>query len=320
MSVVSVFSRVEIARFPVGQTPRYVAASEDIRRVFVTLEGDNAVAFIEAEGFYPFYSAPVGTAPVGIDLTPDSQLLYVANSGSADVSVLSALNGNLVATIAIDPAFGAPQKVAAANSGQRVYVTTTGGYVTVIDVPTQSVLATIDLGDPAGGYAVAVDYGSSRVYAGSAEGIRVIDALSNTIIATIAVPEPVNNLATQPYGSRLYATGTEGTVYGIDPDSGTIVGSVVFGSGSVPQDIVASSYGEVYATLQGFDEAVFLDSNAQYEFGRTPVGPAPEGIAILENFNATGAVELFKRDEFGNPLPGAGIRSSASPFPTTPSI
>ncbi|WP_339279129.1 SpaA isopeptide-forming pilin-related protein [Paenibacillus sp. FSL W8-1187] len=308
MSVVSVFSRVEIARFPVGQTPRYVAASEDIRRVFVTLEGDNAVAFIEAEGFYPFYSAPVGTAPVGIDLTPDSQLLYVANSGSADVSVLSALNGNLVATIAIDPAFGAPQKVAAANSGQRVYVTTTGGYVTVIDVPTQSVLATIDLGDPAGGYAVAVDYGSSRVYAGSAEGIRVIDALSNTIIATIAVPEPVNNLATQPYGSRLYATGTEGTVYGIDPDSGTIVGSVVFGSGSVPQDIVASSYGEVYATLQGFDEAVFLDSNAQYEFGRTPVGPAPEGIAILENFNATGAVELFKRDEFGNPLPGAGIR------------
>ncbi|PLT47987.1 putative internalin [Paenibacillus pasadenensis] len=118
----------------------------------------------------------------------------------------------------------------------------------------------------------------------------------------------MNNLATQPYGSRVYATGAEGTVYGIDPDSGTIVGSVFFGGASVPQDIVASSFGEVYATLQGFNEAAALDSNAQFEFGRVPVGPAPEGIAILENFNATGAVELFKRDEFGNPLQGAFIR------------
>ncbi|QJC54070.1 DUF11 domain-containing protein [Paenibacillus albicereus] len=307
VSVVSVFARTEIARFFVGQTPRYVTASEDLRRVFVTLEGENSVAFIEAEGLFVFYNAPVGTAPIGLDITPDSQLLYVANSGSANVTVLNAISGNLVTTIPIDPTLGAPQKVAAANSGQRVYVTTTGGYVVVIDVPTQSVLTTIDLGDPAGGYAVAVDYGSSRVYAGSAEGIRVIDALSNAIIDTISVPEFVNNLATQPYATRLYATGASGTVYGID-STGTIIGSTAFGSSSVPQGIVSSSYGEVYATLQGFDAATFLEINAQFEFARVPVGLAPEGIAILENFNATGAVELFKRDEFGNPLAGAGIR------------
>ncbi|MGG6691129.1 UNVERIFIED_CONTAM: beta-propeller fold lactonase family protein, partial [Salmonella enterica subsp. enterica serovar Weltevreden] len=71
----------------------------------------------------------------------DGRFVYVANTGSNDVSVIETASGSVVKTI---PAGKAAHGVVISPDGRFVYVSNTeAGTVTVIEVARQAVVATV---------------------------------------------------------------------------------------------------------------------------------------------------------------------------------
>lgn len=88
----------------------------------------------------------VGSQPRGLDLSPDGKMLYVANSGANDISVVDVALRREVRRIAV-PSYGAsdrPFSIAVANTGIALVTTTFngsgyGGRMLAIDLSTDSV-------------------------------------------------------------------------------------------------------------------------------------------------------------------------------------
>lgn len=79
---------------------------------------------------------------------------------------------------------------------------------------------------------MAVNPAGTRVYVGGGDGIAVIDAVTNTVVATFGVGHPVSGLAFNLRGTLLYAAGGRpvGTVSVIDTLTNTVVATVQVGS------------------------------------------------------------------------------------------
>ena len=77
------------------------------------------------------YGAPilVGSAPAGIDITPDGRMLYVCDSGGQAISVVRILTHRVIKTITTPAGFDSetPYSIAIANNGQALFTTTFQG-------------------------------------------------------------------------------------------------------------------------------------------------------------------------------------------------
>jgi YVTN family beta-propeller protein len=133
-----------------GVNPTYSYLDPHLNRLYVTNTGDNTVSVFDASNVNVANSPPipslappvlVGTAPTGIAALQDGSRVYVANSGSNNVSVVSATSFAVLKTIAVgvNPIF-----VAADPTSTKVYVANQGGSSTsVIQTVNDSVSATI---------------------------------------------------------------------------------------------------------------------------------------------------------------------------------
>jgi len=94
---------------------------------------------------------------------------------------------------------------AATPAGTYAYVTNTASAtVSVVNTGTNSVIATVPVGnEPVG---IATDPGGTRVYVtnSSSNTVSVIDTATNTVTATIAVGQRPQAVAVAPDSSRVY--------------------------------------------------------------------------------------------------------------------
>jgi YVTN family beta-propeller protein len=150
VSIVSVAEARERARIPVGKAPVQVAWSPDGTHVFVSLRDEDAVAVVDVAARRMAASIPVGDGPIQLFATPDGRFVYVANEGTEEspattVSVIDASSLRVVQTI---EAGQGPHGVVTSPDGERVYVTNRfSDSVSEIDVATQTVLRTYQVGD-----------------------------------------------------------------------------------------------------------------------------------------------------------------------------
>ncbi|MFZ0913822.1 MAG: YncE family protein [Candidatus Korobacteraceae bacterium] len=138
------------ASVPLGVKPTYSYLDAHLNRLYVINAGDNTVSVLDASNVnvansppIPSLSAPVavGTTPSGIAALQDGTRFYVANSGSNDVSVVSATSFAVLKTVAVGVG---PTFVAADPGSTKVYVTNPRGFSTsVIQTVNDTVSATI---------------------------------------------------------------------------------------------------------------------------------------------------------------------------------
>ncbi len=129
---------VVAASVPLGVKPTYSYLDPHLNRLYVTNTGDNTVSVFDASNVNPANSPPipslsapvaVGTAPTGVAALQDGSRFYVANSGSNNVSVVSAAS---FAVLSIIPVGSNPTFVAADPTSTKVYVTNQGSFSTSI--------------------------------------------------------------------------------------------------------------------------------------------------------------------------------------------
>jgi YVTN family beta-propeller protein len=146
--------------------------------------------------------------PFGIAITPDGTQAYMANQTNFDgqdvISVINTATNTLDNTILAGAAL--PSGVAITPDGTRAYVTIGNYGVSVIDIATNTVAASITVGEIPSGIAITPD--GTRAYVANLYGssVSVIDTATNTVVATISDTPAPFGVAITPDGTQAYVT------------------------------------------------------------------------------------------------------------------
>ena len=262
---------------------------------------------------------PVGTAPVGVAVTPDGAFVYVTNQNSNNVSVIATatntevdVDGNSGNGITRIPLGTSPQGVAVRPPGTFVYVTNfISDDVSVIDTATNT---EVDVdGNPGNGITrirvgnapsgVAVTPNGAFVYVASYfdNNVSVINTATNTEVARIPVGSAPHGVTVTPDGAFVYVTNqNSNNVSVIDTATNTEVdvdgnpgnGITRIPVGNAPSGVAVTPDGVfVYVVNQVIDNNVSVidtatntevdvDGNPGNGITRIPVGSLPLGVAV----------------------------------------
>jgi YVTN family beta-propeller protein len=285
----------------VGQGPVAVAVSGS--RAYVA-NYDGTVSAIDTATNTVITTIPVGAAPRNLAVSPNGNRVYVANSNANTVSVIATNTNTVVDTIVV----GVPQDepgefsrvwdIAVSPDGSRVYVTATGGTVSVINTTSHAVSGPYAAGPAATGIAVSPD--GSRLYVATElwnSNITVMDTATMTVIGTVFVGEsyyPIDGAFTAD-GERLYMiTGAQGEaaqmelaalmVIDTDPTSPTyntviagFSGYDLGGSDFIsPSDVTFSSDGSrAYVNDSGGNMVTVIDTSTNAVVGHITTNLSP---------------------------------------------
>jgi YVTN family beta-propeller protein len=224
----------------------------------------------------------VGLEPQGLVVSPDGSAVYVANSGSNTVSVISASTNSVIGTIAVgnDPVF-----VAVSPDGSTVFVSNNqDNTVSVISTATKAVTNTVSVGTAPLGLAVTPD-GSQLWICTAGNGInkgavQIVDttSLSITNSITIRVGQRPLQLVFNPAGTRAHvlnqgdlSTGggqVQGYMTNIDVTKQSILGQRKFMQDNVAPSGIAMAlkdFEEVYIScLQSEKEMVKIGNRPTF--------------------------------------------------------
>lgn len=149
---------------------------------------------------------PVGRNPTGIAVDPADGRVYIANEGTTmmDGSGRVFVVNPASAAVTQITTSGASDLVALDAPARRLYSSNANRTVDVVDLTTQSVIATL----PVGGLGVAINQTTHRVYAAGARDIAVIDGATNTVVATQPAPPGQSwfGVALNPARHEVYVT------------------------------------------------------------------------------------------------------------------
>jgi YVTN family beta-propeller protein len=219
--------------------------------------------------------------------------------------------------------FSSPMAVGVAQSASSeatyAYITNGGSNtVSVIDTATNTVIATVSVGDRPQGVAVSPD--GTTVYVTNYGGtVSVIDTATNTVASTVNVGTNPNGIAVTSDGAKVYVTNYGGnTVSVIDTATNTVIATVTVGNNPFGISVqgsdayvtndrdrtisiidtdtdtvkatlnlvndfpggIAVKGSEVYVTSGGTNNVSIIDSNTNIITATVPVGTNPHGVAI----------------------------------------
>jgi YVTN family beta-propeller protein len=168
-----------------------------------------------------------------------------------------------------------------ADTEYFAYITNTvDGTVSVIDTGSNTVIATIPVGDLPWGVAATPD--GRRVYIGNgiSSDVSVIDGLSFNVVATVAVGGRANGVAISPDGTTVYVAITDGLgrVVVIDTASNTVIATVAVGA--FAYGIAVHPEGTfVYVANQIGQTVSVIDTTNLSVVATVPI-PGPQAVAV----------------------------------------
>ncbi len=162
----------------------------------------------------------------------------------------------------------------------RIYVANqSSGSVSVIDVATKKVLATVPTGFDTN--SLAANPTDSRVYVSvpcSLDQVLTLDTVTLRPTTNINAPNWINGVAFSPDGHLAYVTAFHGNALQvIDADTEETVGQAV--TGDTPTGVAVSPDGSrVYVADQGADSLSVISTSSLSSVATIPVGHWPRGV------------------------------------------
>jgi YVTN family beta-propeller protein len=197
-------------RLAAGDGPGDVAIAADGNLVVVN-ERSRTLSFVNPVSLGELSRVALGDEPTGLVLDRFRRRAFVANRGSATVTVVDTGNRAVVGTIGTDPE---PLAVETSRDGSRLYVVARGSNdLASYALPTLAPLARSFIG--LGATAVKVDPRTDLIYLsrGDERRIAVVEPITLQPLESIDVPAPV---------SRMAIWEAESTLFALMPDRGAI--------------------------------------------------------------------------------------------------
>ena len=205
-----------------------IALSPDGRFAYVTEETAGQVEVINLAQQRSETQIDVGGRPVGIAISPDGGEVYVARGGST-IAIVDGVRHMLKDTLNVGDAD--VRRTAISSDGRRLYMNDNySGRITVLDLQTRTVAATVDLADASDVVTqildVALSADGATLYATvnrTAMGfdlqlnpvpifygsLVVVDTAGLKAVGEAVVAEVAANLGVSPDGKTAYITGVE---------------------------------------------------------------------------------------------------------------
>jgi YVTN family beta-propeller protein len=288
----------------------FVTANVDPTTGALTLASSLALPTVSAANPnppYPYYNGS-SINPASIVLSPDGTLAYVALNAANTLGVINLATSTLQTQIAVG---NAPNSVVVSADGHYAYVSNEGGRkanpgeytnasdgaaivadpndafaitgtVSVVDLTTNTVAATIDVGlHPAG-----LTISGTRLYVTNAysDTVSVVDLNTNKVVSTIDVGVPIQDGDQADAQGQQGQDGNQGNVQGQEAQAG---GGVVEaathrrGFGSGPNGIIVEGR-TAYVTLGQANAIAVVDLSNPYVnpvVGYIPTAYFPTSIA-----------------------------------------
>ena len=201
-SFVDVESGTIIRTVPVGREPEGVRLHPDGRTVWVTGETDHDVTVLNTDTGSELARVPVGRRPRDLVFSADGALAYVSGEVDGTVTVVNARTYEPVRTIRL-PDGAKPMGLALAEDDTRLWVANgRARTVSLIDLATDSILASIDAGVRPWGIALTSDGAKLYTANGPSGDVSVIDTEQMTVVRRIPtgeLPWGVGTVRTWPW-------------------------------------------------------------------------------------------------------------------------
>ncbi|NEY31819.1 YncE family protein [Streptomyces sp. PRKS01-65] len=195
-----------------------VAVDHIFSRAYVTNRSGDRVAIVRTSTVPPVVMpVPIDIPrPLGVAVDAVDHRLYVTQP---DLGTVSAIDHGTLQKVATFPVRERPTGIAVDSPRRRLYVADSGfTTVSVIDLTTGAV-TDVDVG--AHPVAVAVDPRGNAYVSHSSGSVKVIDAGSGTVTATIPVGAKPEGVAFEPHTRRVYvANSGDGTLSVLDLSGG----------------------------------------------------------------------------------------------------
>ena len=228
--------------------------------------------------------------PEGVAANPANNMIYVADPGSNQISVISSLSNTLVATITVGslPWGIAVGPATVAYPQGLVYVTDYGsGNVSVIDAANNVVIANVTVGTGPEGIAVNPSLGLAYVADSGSNIVSVINTTTDMVIFYVPVGSTPQSVAIGPAPYTVFVTDYgSNTVSVIQPNlspGGSLrsFGVTTVTVGSNPWGVAVNpSTKEVYVTNSGSGTVSVLNGATFATIATLTVGSIPKGITI----------------------------------------
>jgi YVTN family beta-propeller protein len=188
VSVLDLSARTIVKGIKVGGEPEGVDLSPDGRFVYVTAEGDNQVTAIDTERLETAAVIKVGPRPRSTGFLPNAPLAYVSAENDGAVYLVDTATHQTRQRIPLASDTLRPMGIVAAPDGRRVFVSTgRGKTVEAIDPSTNTVAASLEVGERPWGLAVSPDGTLLFTANGPSNDVTIVDIAKWSIVAKVPV-------------------------------------------------------------------------------------------------------------------------------------
>jgi YVTN family beta-propeller protein len=221
----------------------------------------------------------VQTQPRTAGINTATNKIYVANTGSNNVSVINGATDTVTGTIVVG---SSPRGVCVNPTTNRIYVGNQGGNsVTVIDGATDTMVTTIPVGTQP--YRLSVNPTTNKIYVANwgSNNVSVINGATNTVSATIALGNNTGPLATavNPTTNKVYVANTTGNSASIiNGATDTLTKTIAVGNGPYGVDVNATT-NKIYMVNSGSASVSVINGTTDTVASTVAVGTTPRGVA-----------------------------------------
>jgi len=231
VSVIDIPLGKVVDKIHVGIDPQGVAVDASHNKIYVANSGSNSISIINGLtdkviktipiiSTNPSTNPPVNPFDIAIDSSHNK--IYVSDSGSDSISVISSLTDNIIKTIHIMPTnpitfrTANPSAIAVDSSHNKIYASSSdSNFIAIIDGTTYKIIKRIQIIHPSG---VAVDSLTNTIYVASRDctsqnnynyvdascNVIVINGETNEIIKTVSVEADPYGVAVNPGTHTVY--------------------------------------------------------------------------------------------------------------------
>jgi YVTN family beta-propeller protein len=227
----------------------------------------------------------VGTAPTGVAYDSARSEIFVANSGSNTVSIISDVNNAVVKTVTVGTS---PTGLAYDSNKSEIFVTNhRSNSVSVISDISNSVIKTIPVGTSPNN--IAYDSGKGEIFVVNSgdNTVSIISDVSNAIVANVTVGTNPNKVVYDAAKGELYVSNSGyNTVSVISDSSNTVIATITVGISpagaaydSLKGEIFVANYGS------GANSVSVISDSSHLVLTTVPVGTVPYGVAYNSGLN-----------------------------------
>jgi YVTN family beta-propeller protein len=228
-------------------------------------------------------TVPLGGNPYGLDVNPNTNMIYIANYANDAVSVISCKANSVIQNITVG---NGPYEIAVNPNTNMIYTANgDSDSVSVIDGKTNSVIQDIDVGDYP--LSVAVNPNTNMIYTANIDSntTSVIDGKTNSVIQDIAVGNNPQGVAVNPNTNMIYtANGDSNTTSVIDGKTNSVIQDIAVGNN--PYSVAVNpNANTIYTANYDSDSVAVIDGKTNSVIQDITVGNGPYDIAVNPNTN-----------------------------------